>query len=312
MVRSLLVCLAVAALGAACDQNQDIGSNQDAGNPVDAAGAGDLAGPGHDLSTTSPDLSPSSPDLSPSPPDMASPPPDMATPVPEFVAAGPATLITNGTSLALATPTGVQENDLLLALVNSAEESGDRTLTAPADWILVGGFPIHNHANAHPPYIIPAIENHGVWVYYRIAKAGEPATHGFTFASATTARGVLLAYRGVDTAAPIHDKSALPYYSTGSTNGLGGGNTTLDSGRQVNLIATAMTNHATYTVVQSSPSIRERFNSGEQPNGLNLIAHDSKLFSNIYLGPSIANKQSPSGSGDGFCFVPTTLVLAPQ
>src|SRR6266508_4840013 len=113
MVRSLLVCLAVAALGAACDQNQDIGSNQDAGNPVDAAGAGDLAGPGHDLSTTSPDLSPSSPDLSPSPPDMASPPPDMATPVPEFVAAGPATLITNGTSLALATPTGVQENDLL-------------------------------------------------------------------------------------------------------------------------------------------------------------------------------------------------------
>jgi len=31
-----------------------------------------------------------------------------------------------------------------------------------------------------------------------------------------------------------------------------------------------------------------------------------------YTGLSITNKQSPSGSGEAFCFVPTTLVLAPQ
>jgi hypothetical protein len=54
----------------------------------------------------------------------------------------------------------------------------------------------------HPPYVIPASENHGTWLYYRFAVAGEPATHSFVFTSATTARGVLLAYRGVDTAAP--------------------------------------------------------------------------------------------------------------
>jgi hypothetical protein len=104
----------------------------------------------------------------------------------------------------------------------------------------------------------------------------------------------------------------MPYYSTGDTNGFGSGSTTLGKARQVNLIATAMTDHPTYTVVRTSASIKERFNSGEQPNGLNLIAHESTTALGGFTGPSVMHKKSPSGSGDGFCFVPTTLVLAPQ
>ena len=232
--------------------------------------------------------------------------------IPTFVAAGAATLVTGGTSLALATPAGVQAGDFLIAMVDAQEELGSATLPTPAGWSLVPGFPVHNLANAHPPYVIPASENHGTWILHKFADAAEPVTSAFDLSAAATARGVMVSYRGVDPVAPVHDKSALAFYGTGGTNGLGSGNTSLQRGRQVNLIATAVTAHATYTVVQSSSSITERFNSGEQPTGLNLIVHDSTSSFGIFTGPSIANKQSPSGSPDGFLFSATTLVLKPQ
>ncbi len=232
--------------------------------------------------------------------------------IPSFVAAGGAALVTGGTSLAVATPAGIVADDFLIAMIDAQEEAGPITLPAPAGWTLIGGFPVHNLSTAHAPYVIPALENHGTWIFHKFAGAAEPATTAFDFPSAATARGVIVGYRGVDTAAPIHDKSALPFYGTGGTNGLGSGNTTLKSARQVNLIATATTAHPTYTVVKSSASITERFNSGEQPTGLNLVVHDGTLTFNTYSGPSIANKQSPSGLSDGFLFSATTLVLKPQ
>lgn len=231
---------------------------------------------------------------------------------PTFVAAGPAALLTAAASLTLSSPNGLSQDDLVLALVDAEEESGPRTLTAPTGWTLVGGFPIHNLANAHAPYVIPAIENHGTWLYYRFSASNEPATHSFVFASNTTARGVIVAYRGVKVSSPIHDKVAMAYYGSGSTNGFGSGSTTLATARQVNLISTATTTHGTYTVVLASPSIEERFNSGEQPTGLNLIVHDREISSGFYSGPSIANKQSPSGNSDGFLFTFATLVLTPR
>jgi len=232
--------------------------------------------------------------------------------VPTFVGAGAATLITGATSLAVSTPGAIQANDFLLAMINAQEESGPRTLPAPAGWTLIGGFPVHNVASAYPPYVIPASQSHGTWIFHKFAVAGEPATTTFDFPTAATARGVIVSYRGVDTSAPIRDKSSLGFYGSGGTNGLGSGNTSNQPGRQVNLIATALTDRATYTVVKSSPTITERFNTGEQPNGLNLVVHDGTTSFGIFTGPSIANKKSPSGSTDGFLFSATTLVLKPQ
>jgi hypothetical protein len=232
--------------------------------------------------------------------------------LPSFVAAGAATLVNNQTALTIASPGGIEENDLVLALVDAWEETGPRTLSAPAGWTPLPGFPIHNKSTEHPPFVIPASENHGTWIYSRIVTPAEPKSHAFAFASATTARGVLLVYRGVDPAAPIHDKAALPFQGMGDTNGLGGGSTTLTRALQVTLVTTGRTDHPTYTVVRASPSLMERFNSGEQPNGLNLVAYDAPITFGIYTGPSIANRQAPSGGPDGFLFTFATLVLKPR
>ncbi len=232
--------------------------------------------------------------------------------VPSFVATSAPVLLTGGTSLAVATPAGIQTDDFLVTFIDAEEGAGANTVSTPAGWTLLGGFPIHNLSTAHPPYVIPATQNHGTWLFHKFAGANEPASTSFTFQSASTTRGVMLAYRGVSKANPVHDKSALGFYGTGGTNGLGSGNTTLTSGRQVNLIAAATTAHPTYTVVQTSPGRVERVNTNEQPNGLNLVVYDSTIFAKIFTGPSIANKQSPSGSADGFLFSATTLVLTPQ
>ena len=241
----------------------------------------------------------------------APPPPPPPPSVPEFVAAGSSTVIAGSTSLSLPTPSGLLRDDFMLALVDAEEGAGPRVLSAPAGWTLIGGFPIHNLASDYPPYVIPATENHGTWIFQKFVGPSEPAATVFVFPSAATARGVVVSYRGVDKIAPIHDKSAIGFFGPGDTNGLGSGNTTLTAGRVVNLIATALTSRATYTVVQTSMSVTERVNSGEQPNGLNVIVHDSKVVFRTYSGPWIANMQSPSGLSDDFLFSATTLVLKP-
>lgn len=239
---------------------------------------------------------------------ITTPPP----PIPSFVAASAPVLAASSTSLTIGTPAGVQTDDLLIALVDADEGSGSRTMNTPSGWTLLGGFPLHNLSTSHTPFVIPTTQNHGTWIFHKFAGAGEPASVPFAFTSATTSRGVVVAYRGVAKANPIHDKSAFNFYGSGSTNGLGSGNTTLTSGRQINLIATATTTHATYTVVTPDSDRNERVNTGEQPNGLGLVISDEPIFSKLFFGPSIANKQSPSGTSDGFMFSTTTLVLTPE
>lgn len=234
------------------------------------------------------------------------------TNIPTFVAASTPTLITAESSLTVATPAGVQTDDLLITFIDADEGTGAHTLSTPAGWTLLGGFPIHNVSTAHSPYIVSPTQNHGTWIFHKFANANEPGSASFAFQRASTSRGVMLAYRGVDKANPIHDKSGMGFYGAGETNGLGSGNTTLTAGRQVNLIATATTAHPTYTVVQTSPGRVVRVNTNEQPNGLNLIVYDSAIFAKIFSGPFIQNKQSPSGLADGFLFSATTLVLTPQ
>jgi hypothetical protein len=287
-------------------------------NPADATGPTTLHGP--DLgSLASADLADptAAADLAPvSAPDLAqAPTPDLAPPLaprPSFVAASDTVELTSATTLSLALPAGVAAADLLLAFVDAEEGDGSRSLSAPAGWTALGGYPIHNLASAHAPYLIPASESHGTWIYWRVIGASEPPSYAFAFASASHARGVLLAYRGADPVTPIHDKSGMGYYGTGGTNGFGSGNTTVSLGLEVQLVATSRTDHPTYTIVGSGPLLSQRVNSGEQPNGLNLVVYDEPVLFGFYDGPQIANKQSPSGISDGFCFSATSLVLQPK
>jgi hypothetical protein len=234
-----------------------------------------------------------------------------AASMPVFVAAGAATLIAGATSLSLATPAGGATGDFLIALVDAQEASGPTSLATPAGWTSVGGFPVHNKAAEYPPFIVPAGESHGTWIFYRFVGAAEPVATIFEFPAAVTARGVVVSYRGVSTSNPVHDKSGLGFRGNGDTNGLGSGNTSLEQGLQVNLIATALTASATYTVVFTGRA-NERFNTGEQPNGLNLIVHDSEFSWRVFSGPAISHRQSPSGLSASFLFSATTLVLTPR
>ena len=91
------------------------------------------------------------------------------------------------TSLTLARPAGAAPGDVLLAGV---AVRGATTITAPAGWTLVR---LDNAAD----YTIQA-------VYWRpVAATGEPASYQWAFSSSNAAAGGILAYSGVNTAAPI-------------------------------------------------------------------------------------------------------------
>jgi hypothetical protein len=232
-------------------------------------------------------------------------------PIPTFVAATGSS-VDGATTLSLAPPTGSQQGDLLVALLDAQETSAAHALTMPTGWTLLPGFPLHNQAGQHTPYLIPATENHGTWIAWRRATVSEPATYDFAFDSAATARGVVVAYRGVDPVTPIQNVSGDGYYGTGGTNGLGMGFTNLVHATQVTLVATAVTDHTTYTVLQTDPFNTERYNTGMQNDGLNLVVYDAAIQPSYYAAPEIANKQAPSGSSDGFMFSATSILLTPQ
>lgn len=235
------------------------------------------------------------------------------TPVaPEFVSASTPVSIDGMTGLTLTAPQPGQPGDFLIAIINAAEESGPRTVTAPTGWAQVGGWPIHNVNSQHTPYIIPASQNHGMWLFSHRAAAGDPPDVPFAFNTATIARGVVISYRGVSTTNPINDKAGYGLYGDGNTNGFGSGNTTLNVARQVNIVVTALTSFASYTTVFASPGRTQRVNTGENPNGLNLIVHDDDIYPRLYTGPGVRHFRSPSATMMSLQYGIATLLLTPQ
>lgn len=104
------------------------------------------------------------------------------------------------TSLVMVKPTGVASGHVLLASV--ANTGGTtRSITPPTDWVLLdrqGELGIFAQA-----------------VYYKVAGGSEPASYTWTFDSACDARGIIVAYSGVDTTTPIDDFSGD--YSSSAT-----------------------------------------------------------------------------------------------
>jgi len=96
----------------------------------------------------------------------------------------------NLTALTLSRPAGVVVGDALVAVL---DERGTATITAPSGWSLV-------RADTNGTALRQA-------VYVRIAQATEPTAYTWTFASAQGATGIVLAYAGVNAAAPIDGSS---------------------------------------------------------------------------------------------------------
>jgi MSHA biogenesis protein MshQ len=92
-------------------------------------------------------------------------------------------------SLTIPAPAGVVANDVLLALV--ADRNGDTggIASAPAGWSLVTS--TRDGARL------------GMYLYLKVAAAGEPVDYTWTFTASSRSAAAIMAFRGVDTASPV-------------------------------------------------------------------------------------------------------------
>jgi RHS repeat-associated protein len=92
-------------------------------------------------------------------------------------------------NLAIATPAGVQANDVLIAAVGF--NNAGAAVTPPSGWTLVRRV---NNTSATANALV---------VYRRVAQAGEPSSHAWTIAGGAYLVGGIQAFSGVDTANPV-------------------------------------------------------------------------------------------------------------
>src|SRR3712207_3353357 len=109
---------------------------------------------------------------------------------------------TAGTSVSPALPSGLADNDVLIAVI--AYRDGDTNVSAPGGWTqLPAGSPQETGTGS---------ADVGLAVYYRaVATAASESAPTFTLSLSQRNVGALLAYSGVDTSNPIDD-------SDGQTN----------------------------------------------------------------------------------------------
>ena len=197
-----------------------------------------------------------------------------------------------------------QAGDFLIAVLNVDEGAGQRTFATPASWTLLTGWPIHNISARYPTYNVPASQNQGTWVFTHFVVQGELEKVSFVADLPTTARGAIVAYRGVEPMRPIHDDLHYPLF--GASSNFGSGSTTLLDGREVHFVTTAPTTEPTRT---ASPT-GARVNSGLQPEGLNLVIYDSTVYPNHVQSTGVENFDA-IGAPIPVMFTIGALVLTP-
>lgn len=98
------------------------------------------------------------------------------------------------TQFDIPTPPGTLANDVLITAIAFTPETAVINPTVPADWTLIRRI---NQAGGGGT-------NSSLAVYRRLAIAGEPAAHGWTFGAAPTAiAGGIQGFSGVDTVTPV-------------------------------------------------------------------------------------------------------------
>lgn len=155
----------------------------------------------------------------------------------------------NATSSTISKPSGVQQNDLLLAIVTISSSSG--TVTPPSGWTA-----IRNSTSG---------SFFRVYIFRKVAGASEPSSYAFTFNGSYWGIEHIVAYRGVDTSDPTPE-SALRATSGGSTSYATGSLTTAGDRVLVHW-ATAYTGVAGSIRSWTASSGTERFDTGVVNNG---------------------------------------------
>jgi len=108
----------------------------------------------------------------------------------------------NSSSITIAAPAGVVANDLMLAIVADRGGNTSGIASTPAGWSLVT-------STIDGPRL-------GMYLYRKLAGASEPTAYTWTFAAANRSAIAIMAFRGVDTAAPI--AAAAAQVSAASTS----------------------------------------------------------------------------------------------
>lgn len=117
------------------------------------------------------------------------------------VGASKAARTTNGTTLAIGKPTGVQQDDLMLAGLTA---SSGATITPPAGWTAVSGSEV--------------VSGSSKWqLFYRYAGASEGSSYTFTTSQSSKHAGGITALRNAATSDPVNAVSTATGFGTAIT-----------------------------------------------------------------------------------------------
>ncbi|MDQ3990998.1 MAG: hypothetical protein M3245_01635 [Actinomycetota bacterium] len=195
-----------------------------------------------------------------------------------------ATSATGRGSLTLATPGGVAAGDVLVAQV--AIRSSDTPVTAPDAWT-----PVRQDAN---PQVVQV-------VYVRVAVAGEPATHTFTWSGSTRAVGGIAAYTGVSPSVPVDAHAG----SSGTgTSMVAPSVTTTTAGTRI--VAVFGLRQGTMT---SPPEMAERWNVNSSGGAGSVTG---ALADEAFGGPGQTGSRTAASSNGNFEWVAQLVALRPR
>ncbi len=110
-----------------------------------------------------------------------------------FVSSSPVIDANAISSLNLATPVGVQEQDVLIAIL-CINATASNTVTPPSGWLLEAGYPLVENA--------AAIKS--VWIFSKYVNNNQSNQNQFQLNQASNARAIILAYRGVQRIREAH------------------------------------------------------------------------------------------------------------